>query len=499
MNSKFKTTRILVAAILIFNILMVQSPQASSSVEGVQAFQTGATVQTASPVPSATNKPFNLNANINGSPKTRMGFAWYTNPGASESQLQVLAGVGKDSDDFQGAELLVFSATKKSLTKVNYTSETLKKSFDSFKAIASNLAPNTAYSYRVGNETNGWSDVCTFMTAPADKSAFSFIYVADTQASNTSNFKVTSNTLINAAKRVPNAKFTLITGDLVDNRLGMEWEMEQFLSTMKGVWSKMPLVPILGNHDSNYVDNFSNHFNTAPLPTGMKVAKPGTVYSFEYGDTLFMILNTELATSTAELDRMAAWMAKVANASTKKWKIAAFHRGLYTGSSSYQTDSVSKIIRKKFAPLFDKLKIDLALQGHSHVYEVIGPVKAGKLVSGAVSGVGASKKINANGNGKKGGVFNVKTGTMYFLNNAAGIKFYTPRTKAEMNSAKNVTATGVSNYYSLFTGKLDQPKHQTFTCVNVSSSSLVLNTYLVNSSTGALIGQAPWDTIKIVK
>jgi len=257
----------------------------------------------------------------------------------------------------------------------------------------------------------------------------------------------------------------------------------------------------MGNHDNNNQSSFTNHFNTASLPTGMNVAKPGTVYSFEYGDALFMVLNTEVFTSSAEMDRMANWMTTTANASTKKWKIAMFHRGLYTGSSGYQADSISKLIRKKFAPIFDKLHIDLALQGHSHVYEVIGPVKAGKLVSGAVSGVNTDNKIHANGNWKKGGTFKVSSGTsggtMYFLNNAAGIKFYSPNTKSQMTA--NATASGVSNYYSLFTGKFDQPSKQAFTSVTVSSTSITLNTYLVDSKTGALVSNTPWDSFKIVK
>jgi len=448
---------------------------------------------------AVTNKPFDLIVTVNGNPETQMGVAWFTYPGAKTSQLQLLVGVGKNAADFQGVGLLVFSATKKTIKDANYTSTKVKKSFESHKALATGLTADTAYSYRAGNTTDGWSDICTFTTASSDPKTFRFIYVTDPQASSTASFKVSANTLLNAAKRVPNAKFTLITGDLVDSRSGLEWEMEQFFGTMKSVWGTMPLVPVLGNHDNNANFNFSNHFNTAALPTGMTSAKPGTVYAFEYGDALFMILNTELFTNSAEMDRMATWMTKVANASTKKWKIAAFHRGLYTGSAGYQTDSVSKLIRKKFAPLFDKLHIDLALQGHSHVYEVIGPVKAGKLVKGAVSGVASDAKIHANANGKKGGRFDVTNGTLYFLNNAAGIKFYTPRSKADMNSAATVKASGVANYFSLFTGKLDQPKKQTFTCVNVSSSSLILNTYLVNASTGALVRNTPWDSVTIVK
>ena len=430
------------------------------------------------------NPPFDLNCTINGDPKTRMGVDWYTNPGSHTSVLQVLAGAPKTPADF-ATGVLTFKDNAKYLSKINYSSVTIKLSFVRHKATATGLTAATTYSYRVGNATDGWSAIGTFATAPADNSSFQFIYAADTQASNYMYFDISSNTLINASKKVPKARFSLITGDLIDSLSGLEWEMNEWLTTMNAVWSKMPIVPVLGNHDNTRSQNFANHFNTAPLPSTIKTAMPGTVYSYEYGDALFFVLNSEVFSSTSDLNAMSSWMKKVAGASTKKWRIVAMHRGLYTGSAGYQADSTSKLLRKKLAPVFDSLHIDLVLQGHSHVYEVMGPVNAGKLVSGAVSGP------------KSAQIYNTTGGTVYFLNNTAGGKFYKPLTHAQMDA--NKAATGVSNYFSLFTGKLAQPRLQVFTCVTVASDSIKLNSYLVNYKTKALASQKPWDTFKIVK
>lgn len=73
-------------------------------------------------------------------------------------------------------------------------------------------------------------------------------------------------------------------------------------------------------------------------------------------------------------------------------------------------------------PVFNELHIDVALQGHDHIYEVIGPVNnlTKTLVDGAVEEVETVVPggVRENMTGKQGGVFNVNEGTLYFLNNS---------------------------------------------------------------------------------
>lgn len=57
-----------------------------------------------------------------------------------------------------------------------------------------------------------------------------------------------------------------------------------------------------------------------------------------------------------------------------KWRIATFHKTMFTGSKSHQSDKDEVRERAKMLPVFNELNIDLALQGHDHIYEVIGPV-----------------------------------------------------------------------------------------------------------------------------
>ena len=145
-------------------------------------------------------------------------------------------------------------------------------------------------------------------------------------------------------------------------------------------------------------------------------------------------------------------------------------------------DADGKAVRAAMLPIFDELKIDLALQGHDHIYEVIGPVSntAKTLVADAVQNVEVVGQPGARENmtGKKGGVFNVKDGTLYFLNNSAGKKKYEPRNEAAMIAS--LDKHEVANYWGLFSGKFGQTGEPTFSRVNMSTDKIEIETYTVN-------------------
>jgi hypothetical protein len=52
------------------------------------------------------------------------------------------------------------------------------------------------------------------------------------------------------------------------------------------------------------------------------------------------------------------------------WVIVLYHRNIY-GSGSFEEETD---FRETYHPLFDKYKVDLALQGHLHVYERTYPI-----------------------------------------------------------------------------------------------------------------------------
>ncbi|MEG1684350.1 MAG: fibronectin type III domain-containing protein [Bacteroides sp.] len=462
-----------------------------------------------------STQPYSINMTLNGDPKTQIGFSWYTNTTDVKGKVQLIAKVSAMEADFTGSTTLNLEANIQNVT-TNYVSSNNKevtaatgikvgetRSYTSHKVLASGLLPNTTYSYRLGNE-NAWSEIGTFTTAKTTKDAFSFIYITDTQANTADMFDISQKTVHAAKKLVPDARFVLCNGDFVESSgsSNSEWEWEQWFGTMQDIWMKYPIVAIQGNHDTSANNNFSKHFNTDNTynqrTTGAKTAMDGTVYSFVYGDALFMSINYEDWKATDYFASLKAWMREqVAAHPEVKWRIATYHKNMFTGSGSHQSDADAKAVRAAMLPVFDELKIDLALQGHDHVYEVIGPVKntTQTLLTDAVEHIEIVGESGARENmtGKQGGVFNVNEGTLYFLNNSAGKKKYEPRDEAAM--VKAYPNHGVENYWGLFSGKFGQTGEATFSKITLSTDTIAISTYTVDGNGKETL----FDSFKVIK
>lgn len=455
--------------------------------------------------------PYSINMTVNGDPSTRMAFAWFTNPEITDGEVQIVAKADATVDDFLTPTITI-KATATDVKGLNYSiaknkltgiEPNTKADYCSHKAIATNLTPATTYSFRVGNE-KGWSEIGSFTTSSARKDeTYSFIYITDTQAQYDEMFDVSQKTVHTAYKMVPNAAFVLCNGDLVETSgsNNSEWEYEQWFSTMQDVWMKCPLVVAQGNHDTSANSNFFYHFNTDNSfneKTEVATAMGGTVYSFVRGDVLFMVINYEDWKKEGYFESLAAWMREQVNAHKDvKWRVATYHKNMFTGSRSHQDDSDGKAVRAAMLPVFDELGINIALQGHDHIYEVIGPVNnlQKTLISNEVEMVETvgDGGLRENMTGKQGGVYDVSKGTLYFLNNSAGRKKYEPRNEADMIAS--LSKHEVENYWGLFSGKFGQTGEPTFSRVDVSSEEINITTYTVDD-----LGNATeFDSFKIVK
>jgi len=453
----------------------------------------------------ANENPYSISSTFNGSPTSRLGFAWYTNAGVTGEKVEIVAG---NSTDFSSPAFSV-NATATTLNNVNYNvssnsllslakmADNLKRNYESNKALVTGLTPNTTYSYRVG-KPGAWSEVGTFTTAKNSKDAFSFVYTTDPQANTVDMFDISQKTTHAANAMYPNANFWLSCGDLVETSgsTNSEWEYEQFFQTQQDIFLKKPFVPVTGNHDKTLNKNFTNHFNTESVAFDQaKSTTPGSNYSFVYGDALFMALSYEDYSVAGYLDDLTTWMrAQVAANPNTKWRIAYYHKTMYTGSSAHQSDTDGMACRNAMGPVFDELHIDLALQGHDHIYEVMGPIKAKTLVANAVKNqINITFDARANLTAKSGGIFNVLNGTLYFLNNSAGRKKYEPRTQTQMAGVE--TGLGLTNYFGMFSGRFGQTGNPTYSNITVSTDTIDIKTYEVND-----LGVAsPFDSFKVVK
>lgn len=458
---------------------------------------------------TSSSTPYCINMTLNGNPTSEMAFAWFTNETCSNGWIQIVEKADAKVEDF--ATALSVEANHTLVKDLNYSikknniegvTPNEKKSYYSHKVKVTGLKPGTEYSYRVGTE-DGWSEIGRFVTAKKTyENGYSFIYITDTQAQNDEMFDVSQNTVHIAMNMFPDSKFVLCNGDLVETSgaSNSEWEYEQWFSTMQDVWQNYPLIVTQGNHDTSSNHNFFYHFNndttfnaTYPIHTDMN----GTVFSIVYGDALFLVINYEDWKTEGYFENLAQWMRKEVEANKNvKWRIASFHKNMFTGSKSHQNDGDGRKVREAMLPVFDELGINIALQGHDHIYEVIGPVdnlsktlEAGEVfqVENVVSGT------RENMTGKEGGIFNVNKGTLYFLNNSAGKKKYEPRTEQEMIASYE--AHGIENYWKLFSGKFGQTGEPMFSKVDVTADTIAISTYEVDNSGSATL----FDAFKIIK
>ena len=268
----------------------------------------------------------------------------------------------------------------------------------------------------------------------------------------------------------------------------------------------MPIVPTDGNHDDSPNLNYTYHFNTDNT-FKQNYKKPqfdGIIYSFVYGDALFLVFSMQdywrdaytidgwSSTSAYLNDHVGQWFTQqVAANSNTKYRISLAHFNLFSGSD-HSTDVAPPMFRACMLPVFKDCEIDVALQGHDHTYEVIGPVNPDNCTP-IMSAISDREQVaidnNKNRTGYKGGTYCTNDGTLYFIGATCGHKRYYPHSRERMeseytedaNTLKDGHHHNIMNYFDLFTGMFGQPEAPSFTKVTIKEDAIEFNSYTANS------------------
>ena len=463
--------------------------------------------------------PYCMVATINGDPSTQMGFCWFTNDSIFDGEVQLVAKADATEADFESGVITVTATTKrtKALRYTGICSYIVLKSgmpkstsyrYISHKALVKDLTPGTEYSWRVGYDGH-WSPIAQFRTKDADQGEFSFIYMSDSHIMNVNYVRDARRCALAAVKTVPEARFCVFPGDFVEDgeTVNSEWEWERwFEESLEPVIKAMPIVPTDGNHDDSPNLNYTYHFNTDnkfnqtyPLPQF-----EGIIYSFVYGDALFLVFSmqdfwrasysyTEPRTSVY-LDQVGNWFRQqtAANPNTK-YRISLAHFNLFSGSD-HSTDQEPPLFRDRMLPVFKDCEIDVALQGHDHTYEVIGPVNPDDctpILSAISEREDVAISTTQNITGKKGGKYITDDGTLYFIGATCGSKRYYPHSRERMEREYEEDPTAVKkgkhnikNYFDLFTGMFGQPEKPSFTKITVKEECIEFNSYTADDNEG---------------
>ncbi len=429
------------------------------------------TIQGAQTTPSV---PKLINMTFNGDSKTTRAFTWFTDIMTS-SVVQVVEASKVQGSNFPENEALVFGGSADEIqtfvTKANRTANQ-KKKFITHKVIANNLIPGTVYKYRVGSgSADSWSSIGSFQTDAVGNQPFHFIAGSDSQASSKTSFEPWADTFRKAVETIGDPKFLINAGDLVDNG-DLEEQWQWMLGLPQNQLLNVPIVPVLGGHEVHDYDgdettansNFYNHFNVPKKVIAN--TDDGSVYSFEYGDALILVFNSQYAGKLAsngsvqsvdpQFTAQVEWMKNVVAKSSAKWKFVTFHKGPYSAGDNageYEDDRV-QFYKKILIPAFDEMGIDMVFEAHDHMY-----MRSFQMLNDKTIPVN-QLTFDAQGN-----AINPK-GTIYLMSNAYGDKFYTKY-------------PGYNDYFAVIN---TQPNKKMFTDVSVSSDVLQFTAYTAAKS-----------------
>ena len=255
-------------------------------------------------------------------------------------------------------------------TCANRIESTSKGEFHSVKI--DGLKAETQYFFRAQanvDEKSIQSNVSTFQTASKRGTPIAFAVVSDTQYQPAVSGIIAEQ----AWARRPN--FVLHCGDIVDDGTKEYQWTNEFFASMNVLLSRVPMYPVLGNHEKNAKD----YYNYMVLPD------PEYYYTFSYGDADFFMIDSNRKVDPES--EQYQWLDKSLAASTATWKFVCHHHPPYSSDENDYGDlwNTNKSSRgdnrlRQLVPLYEKHHVDFVWAGHIHSYERTWPIREGKAV-----------------------------------------------------------------------------------------------------------------------
>jgi predicted phosphodiesterase len=232
------------------------------------------------------------------------------------------------------------------------------------------LQANMPYIYQVSSAFADGSTLTgpllTFQTAVDPDSAFSFVAIGDTQKNPVTTARIAEL----AWKRRPN--FVIHLGDVVDNGKDRSEWVEELFRPCAELFGRVAVFPTIGNHEKND-PQYYRYFS---------VPAPKYYYRYRYGNADFFTVDTNKKNMTEQYE----WLDRELAKSDAKWKFVYHHHPSYSSDNDDYGDTFkgekSKLGDRRaqaLIPLYDKHKVDMVFNGHSHFYERSWPVRAGKV------------------------------------------------------------------------------------------------------------------------
>ena len=211
------------------------------------------------------------------------------------------------------------------------------------------LLPATEYFYRVVP----WGDVKQFTTFPIQAETLSFVAFGDTRTDSAAHQSVVN--------RMPAYDFNLMvhSGDLVANGENTS-DWRKFFNVEDTVLQSYHFLPAIGNHESPFW----------PYDTLFALPDSEDYYAVNFGNSHFIILNTEIDLYGAQRDWLIDDLSTASSDTSIDWIFVDFHRPPYSSS----THGSQLDVRDAWCPLFATYGVDIVFSGHDHCYERTVPI-----------------------------------------------------------------------------------------------------------------------------
>ncbi len=331
------------------------------------------------------------------------------------------------------------------------------------------LQPATTYYYQVGGGPTGsevWSATQSFTTVP-DSGSITVGVLGDARD------KVSTWQLVQRRMLDAGAAMQLVGGDVVDigslSNLYDQW--------LDAIWQdpdasgkfitlgQQMMVPIAGNHENEASQFYANFAIPGDDPDYAE-----QYASFDVGNTHFVLVDDQPVSQEGSTGGAAilSWLdgdlsRADANRAKVPFIVVISHRGLYS-TSNHSTDGDVLYARSQLAPVFDKYKVDVVINGHDHEYERSKPLQAGSPPSGDPV---------------------VGKGTVYVICAGAGADPYAVGTTASTFREKNAAFGNGTSYIG------------TYALLTLSGNQLTLNAYGLKASGTKVADDDVLDTVQL--
>ena len=247
-----------------------------------------------------------------------------------------------------------------------------------FSAQVSGLTSGAEYQYCIAalGQIGHWSAQGQFRFTP--EQCREFLLFGDPQLGGSRDRerdqKGFQRTLSAAKEAAPNASFALFMGDLkqtkvLDHREGIKEARKEFSAFKKAVKTlEIPAAIVCGNHDvleddRAFLDEFA-------APVGQWQTENDEDYSFQAGQTLFLVLNSNRNDPWEHVDFLYDAVEQHPDA---LWRVVVMHHTLYPMSSDKDKKELSSL-KKRLTAVCCELGVQVVFSAHNHFYARTNPL-----------------------------------------------------------------------------------------------------------------------------